>query len=508
MGDIINLVIQTDFQTFDAPDFSVLQDQFEVLGQQRSSQISMVNGNFQAYSRWDVSLTPKQSGNLMIPPLTVSGVSSDAYPILVKAPPKNKRGEGPSFLESTVNLTKAYVQQEIIFTLRFYYQGQLIDGNILSPSFGSAISKKLRNQVNYRKKIGNKVYEVFEWSWAFYPQKSGELEIPEQRFDGRLQYQGRIKIIKDSSEPLHLTILPQASTFPNDKTWLPAKQLQLSEEWQKNQAIRVGDSISRKIQINAKGLIASQLPNLKFDEQSGFHVYPGQKLNQNSKTDLGILSRKTIEMAIVPTKAGEISFPEIRIPWWNTQTDKLETAVLPKMTLTILPSLQSQTLPQTKSGGTPLLPSTNEYSYGVNPLWKWTAIGSAFLWLITVSLWFWLRQRSKAQNVLNGQENRVSKDSTVFSEDSLSSLCSHTDPKRFYQHFNAWKHSHDIQLSPGLEEELTKLKRSLFSAEAYPVTFDDTWRENFCLQLRNHLKVSQTKTHLNRGKPLTPLYPK
>ncbi|MBD3777621.1 MAG: BatD family protein, partial [Thiotrichales bacterium] len=77
MGDIVTLTIDADFQSrLGQPDLSALQDQFELLGSQRSSNIQIVNGDFQTSTRWLVQLLPKQAGELMIPPIDIDGVKS------------------------------------------------------------------------------------------------------------------------------------------------------------------------------------------------------------------------------------------------------------------------------------------------------------------------------------------------------------------------------------------------------------------------------------------------
>lgn len=503
MGDIINLVIQTDFQTFDSPDLSVLEDQFEIIGQQRSSQISMVNGNFQAFSRWDISLTPKQAGDLIIPPLTVSGISSEPYPIKVVQFNANKLDKGPSFLESSVNINQAYVQQEVIFTLRFYYQGQLIDGNIQPPNFSNAIFKKLRNQVNYRKQMGGRVYEVFEWSWAFYPQKSGDLTIPEQRFDGRVQYNSHIKLIKEQSQALTIHVLPQVDSYPKHKTWLPAKGLLLNEKWLTDSKIHIGDSIARQIDISAKGLMASQLPELKFEDNKNYHIYPGKTEKQNHKTDTGILSGKTLEIAIVPTQAGEITLPEIKIPWWNTKTQKMETSVLPAKTLTVLPALHQQVVPQ-KNTAIPMVSHETTVDNGIwsNTVWPVLTLITSGFWMITLwIMWQQRQQLSKLKLQSSQQTNKIP--SMVSVPQELNNICEINDAKDFYQAINRWMLIHNPPVSNSLENSLQSLKSHLYHGTGLP----ENLLTKICSELK-HLFQQPTDKSIKNGRQLDKLYPK
>ena len=41
-------------------------------------------------------------------------------------------------------------------------------------------------------------------------------------------------------------------------------------------------------------------------------------------------SYQTASATLKPLYAEELSFPELKIPWWNTITDQLEWATIPK----------------------------------------------------------------------------------------------------------------------------------------------------------------------------------
>ncbi|MDX1796817.1 MAG: BatD family protein [Hydrogenovibrio sp.] len=501
MGDVINLVIQTDFQTFDRPDFSVLKDQFDVLGTQQSSQVSLINGNYQAFTRWDVSLSPKQAGELIIPPLSVSGVKSQPYKITV-TPMQHKSGQrGISFIESSVNIKNPFVQQQVIYTLRYYHLGQLIDGNTRPPVFGNAIHKQLKNQVNYQKNIGGQLYDVYEWSWAFYPQKSGKMTIPAEEFVGRLQYQNRIKMIHDLSQPITLDVQPISSSYPKNQTWLPAKQLKLTEDWQLPNQIHVGDSLTRTVTISADGLLSSQLPDIQFEDQSDFHLYPDQaKLKDQAEND-GVHSQKILKFAIVPTQAGQITLPAITLHWWDTATNRVASASLPQRTLTILPSVKQQ------AALTPLSPTTPNVSHETSQtssLWIWqTATGMfAALWLTTLLIF--LRSRTKLKNGKSAPNIVEETTQTTIASD-LEQLCraeQMQDARRFYQALLLWQQSHPDMHSAKLTDQLLLLKAHLYNDQPLPA--------DVLLSLCNELKRLEKQTSpssVENGRKLDPLYP-
>ncbi len=510
MGDIITLVVKTDFQTFDSPDFHSLDDQFDVLGTQRSSQIQIVNGNYQAYSRWDVRLTPKQAGDLVIPPFNVAGVLSDPIVLHVsEAPKSDARQLGSSFLESSVNITEPYVQQEVLFTLRFYHLGQFLNGNIRPPSFDHAITQNIRNQFNYQKRIGGKLYEVYEWTWAFYPQKSGQMTIPPQSFNGRIQYRGVLKLVQDKTQSIELNVQPQPDTYPAQSAWLPAKDIRLTEDWQTSNPIRVGDSITRTLTLQADGLLASQLPDFQFKEQAHFHIYPDQPHTNNQTTEKGMQSQKVEKVAIVPTEPGDILLPELTLHWWNTAKNALETITLPSKTLTVLPALKSQNntfntkpLPETHETVSRETPTTHSSTWSVS----WFTVLLLGLWLIT--LWYALKWRRAMQRLSAKQvtEPQMKNDQAWSKSPEIDKVCQEgqQDAKSLYRAVLAWQQQASIESSERLLTDLQRLKAHLYHQEPLtPQTLTD-----ICTEIKRlHSQAQSAPAKTGSGQKLEPIYP-
>ncbi|MGC9385619.1 MAG: BatD family protein [Hydrogenovibrio sp.] len=529
MGDIINLIVQTDFQTFDSPDFDSLNDQFEVLGQQRSSQIQIVNGDYQAFSRWDLRLTPRHPGDLVIPPFNVDGAISDPMVLHVAEAPKDKQQpRGSSFLESSVNITAPYVQQEVLFTLRFYHLGQFLNGNIRPPSFNDAIIHRLRNQFNYQKRIGGKRYEVYEWTWAFFPQKSGTMVIPPQQFDGRIQYRGLLKRVEDETLPIELTVKPQPDSYPRQAAWLPAQAMTLTEDWQAPNPIRVGDSITRTFRLQATGLLASQLPEFQFKAESGFHLYPDQPDNENQVSEQGVTSQQLQKVAIVPTQAGDIVLPELTLNWWNTVENRLETLTLPAKTLSVLPAVNasdSNTSNPLSTEQAPANPAAVSHetthqasNFATTSVSIWT-LALLLLWLTTLG--FALKWRNAWHQAINTAKVSASKneedsktDSPASPSNLLKACQAPLDARELYRAVLHWQTQWQAQkdsasdsshFPPGLAENIEQLKRHLY----HQAPLDAIVMSAICDDIQQlTAKASTTKkVAVSSGKTLEPLYP-
>lgn len=512
MGDIITLVVETDFATQSEPNFNQMQDQFDVLGTQRSNQIQIINGNYQSFSRWILHISPKQIGELVVPPLEIDGIISQPLIINVsEAQHSSPNSKGSSFLESSLNLDEVYVQQQVLFTLRFYHQGRFIDGNIRPPVFEEALSEPLQNQFHYQTQINGERYDVYQWIWAFFPQKSGELTIAPQAFYGRIQYQGRLKQVKDQTQPLQLTVKPKPEIYPAQSTWLPAESLTLTEAWQINQPIRVGDAITRTIQLDAQGLLHSQLPDLQLPNQAGFQRYPEPAKQENQVTSTGIHSQKTVEVAIVPTEAGTLTLPEITLNWWNTDTNRLQTARLPAKTLTVLPAITSEPDPQQKS--TEIVPhetlTESTATHSETTGWQIAVAALMGLWFLTLlgfSIWIVkLQNQLKKQTSQNQQTTEQNDQAWSNLPKKISDKCNRTltesDAKELFTAWLQWQNHHPNLTSELLETSLSALKAHLYGQ----APLDADVLSTICAEVK---RLSQTAPNQPvQQNRLAPIYP-
>ena len=268
-GDIVTLKITADFQVITGQlDLSKLDDQFEVLGSQRSNNLQMVNGDFKSSTTWLVRLLPKQEGQLLIPPFEFENVTSQPYAINVTPLKVQHSGTAlqPYFLESSVDTADPYIQEQVIYTLRFYHQGRYVDGMIRPPKFDKMMLETLKDQAVYQKQILGKNFTVYEWVYALYPQSSGKIVIDPPMFNGRIQYAGQLRSVKEFAKAIELDVQIEPPSFAeqSNNSWMPTQSLTLTDEWTQptGDVIRIGDTLTQTITMKVQGLKASQLLNL------------------------------------------------------------------------------------------------------------------------------------------------------------------------------------------------------------------------------------------------------
>ena len=167
-----------------------------------------------------------------------------------------------------------------------------------------------------------------------------------------------------NSNPITLEVKPVPDNFPGS-VWLPARTLELSETWSKPPGtLRLGDSSTRTLTIQASGLQGAQLPPISsIDEDTsltGVRFYPGQETLDQTESPSGLTGQRTQSEALVPSAPGQWVLPERVLPWWNTETDTLEYARIPARDLAVtganivpqgdLADLPAVSLPQRASG--------------------------------------------------------------------------------------------------------------------------------------------------------------
>jgi len=480
-GDIVTLKITADFQVnAKALDLDVLESDFEVLGSQRSNNIQMINGDFQSSTNWVVQLLPKREGKLIIPEFELEGTKSLPYTLTVT--PYIIQHEGtalkPFFLESTVDQTTPYIQEQVVYTLRFFHQGRYVDGMIRPPKFDKMLLEPLKEQSVYQKKIQGKNYTVYEWIYALYPQSSGEIKIDPPIFNGRIQYAGQLRPIKEFAKGITLDVIPEPALFKEQatNTWLPAKSLTLAETWTQpaGDLIRIGDTLTQTVTMTVQSIKASQLPNLTLLPQTDYKVYPEKPQSKEEASASGITSIKQFKRSIIPTKAGTLRLPERTVYWWNTQSNQLDKTTLPAKTFEIQTVVVEQqnlvdcTLPSQGLTATPD-GKFNQPTRSVSSVWQWLSALLAVLW-ITTSIVL-IRQKRQPKITQTSAVTQEAQDNQIKTQQAWSNIdvMCQLPADQLYPALKQWlKTEHQIQHfselhNPSLQSLIQQLEASLYN---------------------------------------------
>ena len=413
-GDSLTLTIRIDDTgSFDAPDYSSLQKDFEIYGTNQSSQHVINNGHIASYTQWQTTLIPKHSGQLQIPPLAVAG--SQTQPITIQVNPQSQTSaidsSEPVFIEVQTDSNNVYVQQQILLTARVYVAVQLDNMQLTKPEFDNANAQQLA-ETTFNRNINGMPYEVHELTYAIFPQQPGELTIPELVFSAvevtssrsMFDFPGRGRPLRKMSRQIAVQVKPIPKNF-SGSTWLPARNLTLTESWSgDSQHLATGDSITRTIEIRADGLLAAQLPKLDAPstrlQQSCMPIKPNSTIKA---TPPAYTANAWKALVLIPTRAGPLQLPETRVVWWDIDSDSEKVATLPSETLTIAAGANAASAPPPSlPAAQPTQPSAVEPTTAVAPIasvdtnnsalwWQIASAVLALLWLITLFAYLQLR---------------------------------------------------------------------------------------------------------------------
>ncbi len=426
LNESFTLEVITDENIDLQPDISVLEADFFIGQGSQLSNTTIVNGQIRRSKTWTYVLMPRRAGEITIPPIAVGSQQSAPLTITVSEPTYAPPGEAEVFLTSEVDFDETYVQAQVLLSIKIYRSVATRQPALRDPTVSGVevLSELAGDDRSYEAVIDGTAYNVVERVYALYPQESGTIDISSARFEARVLRNGRItgrKVFE--SEPLSITVLPipeRPADFP-DATWLPAKELQLSEDWSRDTAeVKAGEPLTRRVSISALGQLETQIPALEPPTTSGINVYPDKpELSRTVETG-GIRGVRSDQYAMIGVTAGEVVLPALEVPWWNTRTAQWEVATLPERTLTVLPSGEAPPAP-TETESTAATEDAEAAEGDARPamppmFWRRVSELLGALWLVTLLAWWWSSRpagrepREPAPVPLHKQQSRLLKE--------------------------------------------------------------------------------------------------
>lgn len=407
LNDVITLTIRVDASMGNnRPSLAGLNQDFDQVGGiSTRSTYTNNGGTIQSWTEYSIMLRPQDTGTFSIPGFRVGTETTSPISITVsEAGDAAGNGNDEIFLRSSVSKDDVYVQEQLLYTIRIYYSIGFDQGaQLSSPQVQNAVVQQLGSDENFQEVVDGIGYSVTERRFVIYPQSSGELQIPPVYFSASVGRRGGInrffsnrntvREINLNSEAHSINVKARPASFTG-QTWLPAADLTLTESWSGElDSVEVGDAITRNVVLTTRGLSSSLLPGIEYADQPGLRFYPDQPVREDSSDRDGVIGTRSEGTAMVASRPGEYTLPEVQLPWWNTETDQLETAVLPARTITVVAPVGSDSpiegdtplpglLPQRDSGF-----QSNNGSTGSASLW---IAGTAFFgvaWLLTLFLW-------------------------------------------------------------------------------------------------------------------------
>jgi hypothetical protein len=264
------------------------------------------------------------------------------------------------FIETLVDKKKAYVNEQITLTFRFYQGVRLFrNPEYFPPSLTGFWAEDLPPRKQYYKAINDRQYYVQELKTALFPTAAGkhtigkaELKCTVEDLDrfltkdpfrmlGRdlmsLFKQGKPQVLRSKSIQIEVLPLPEISKPEDFKGTVGNFKLKVSAD---KKEVEVGEPITLTMKISGAGNVKSvgkpTLPELK-----DFRIYDSGSSENISKKNYLVQGVKTYEMVLIPKKAGKYSIPPLEFPFFDPKSKSYKTLRSEPILITALPGAQA-----------------------------------------------------------------------------------------------------------------------------------------------------------------------
>jgi hypothetical protein len=514
LGETLRLTLTGDAGEQPAEiDLTPLNRDWEILSRSSATNARYINGQNQITRTLEMELAPLREGTLGIPSLSSGGRSTTPLSIRVNPEPVISPGDALVLFEASVDQPAVYVQAELMLTVTLQQAINLDGGEISAFDIPDAVVEPLERR-SFQRRLGNRTWLVTELRFAVYPQKSGAIKVPAIGFTAREVQPGRSLLgarlgrrLRMASEPIDVEVKSVPDGFPG-AVWLPARSLTLEENWSvEPDGLSVGDSTTRTLTVVADGLQGSQLPPLSSLQGASdipeLKFYPDQEAIDQTELVRGLQGRREQSEALVARASGEWTLPEIRVPWWNTETDTLSYATLPARQVSVRSAATAASAPEAVTLSSKISEDV------LIPFWLWGVAGSGWL-AAGLLLWLYLRARANAGSAAIEPAAKGSEPSVRQALVRIRQALEQQDPGALRRAVLQWGAGHHgrtfsslSELASVSSEQLRDLLRDLDRA-LYSEAAESTASEALISALREEPALRDTSSRKNASLALYP----
>lgn len=240
----------------------------------------------------------------------------------------------------TVRLSPSdpYLQEEIVQIIRLIAPHPFEELVLDLPTVDGAEIITLQQPKSRKfETYGGEGY-LYETSRAIFPKQSGELRIPPVRVSGSIgvsrNEKGAFALREDDKV---LNVKPPSPSFSED-WWLAASDVTIEETWSKPlDTLRVGDRVTRSIEVTVDGATGAHLPELEQRRSNGLTILPGRSERTTEVSSKGVIGKISRSFEIRVDSDQPINISPVRVVWWNTTDEVEQRSAAPAVRLEPLP---------------------------------------------------------------------------------------------------------------------------------------------------------------------------
>jgi len=323
------------------PDLNQIKENFEILNQSQQTSQYIINGQRESKVKWVLTVIPKKSGNIKINSIQIGNEYTN--PLSFNITNKQSKNSGVKKFDISVSIdnnTSHYLNSAIPVTVKaLIFKDQQIDNlNLHTPEQTDLNLIKL-DDFKTERYIDNKPYIVYTLKYLMFAQKSGKLLLPSFRLSGNelipentgddlfgfQRYYKRPFNVTSNTPEIEIKKIP--SIWKNSN-WLSANSVRISEEYspKNSTTLKQGDALTRTITITAINADNTALPSeiIKKSTSDNYKMYIDSPEYKQTIKNNKIYSTFTQTVTYIFNNAGKAHIPEINIPWWNLNNNKIE----------------------------------------------------------------------------------------------------------------------------------------------------------------------------------------
>jgi len=140
LNESVELLFESDRAPDNEPDFSSVEEDFEVVNRNKSQSVQLINGDMSRRITWQLTLIPKHAGQLEIPEIDFGGDRSKSIMLTVSESqsPDLAGDDQPLFVKMVPSEVQTYVQQQVLLKVQLFSSIGIGDASLSAPDVKNA----------------------------------------------------------------------------------------------------------------------------------------------------------------------------------------------------------------------------------------------------------------------------------------------------------------------------------------------------------------------------------
>ncbi len=468
-------------------DASVLNQDFTTGQVQYGTSRYSINADTAIRTECNVSLATNKTGNVVIPSFTVNGAKTQPISLHVSKDPSTPNQNDLIEFQDSISKHTLYPKEMATLRTRLVVKADprgLQNTKIIPPTGDGLSITPIGEPKQYQKLVNGIEATIVDQNYQVTATEHGKHTLHPPRLTAtlidvsRATGARRIVPVNVYSGDIELTVLEKPASFSG--VWLPTQSLKLQQGWQNSDGdmmdvssgkidAKVGQPITRILALVVKDVSAENLPELNIEYPTSVRVYAEKPKFGQDKQGNTVM---TLKQVLMPKKSGSINLPAVNVPWWNSQTNKEETATVKGLTLATAVdenapvqaptsvittastnpamTLDDKTTPPTNTLSTPTMATAGYWPY-------FTAL-FAVLWLLTLIL---LIRKHKQKPAAEITQPTIKADNN-----NLASVLKNQDGAKIHSEISQWLAEHpnlSSELTQAIKAELSEVMAAFYS---------------------------------------------